>query len=168
MFCLVFLAVLTVMGVSGMESTILEERMSSNMRDHNLAFQAAESALKNAEAWLSIQVTLPITSTNGTTPVWVEDSMDPAADGQYWWDHVNITPTWWTNNGIAIAGVDAVASQPRYLIEQYHTADSGQSIAIGGGETTVPRVFHRITTRAVGINATTQISLQSTFVKPYD
>ena len=55
-FCLVFLAILTMLGVSGMESTILEERMSGNMRDYTLAFQAAESALKNAEAWLVGQI----------------------------------------------------------------------------------------------------------------
>ena len=168
-FCLVFLAVLTMMGVSGMESTILEERMSANMRDHNLAFQAAESALKSAEAWLIAQTSLPIASTDGTTTVWQQDSMDPeAGDGRYWWDHADITPTWWTNNGTAIAGVDDVAAQPLYIIEEYYTVDSGQSIGIGGGEVTVPRVFHRITSRAVGIAPTTQISLQSTFVKPYD
>ena len=168
-FCLVFLAVLTMMGVSGMESTILEERMSSNMRDHNLAFQAAESALKNAEAWLTAQSGLPVTSAHGSTVVWEEDAMDPAAaDGLYWWSHANITPTWWTNNGIEISGVDDVAAQPLYIIEEYRTADTGQSIGIGGGEVTVPRVFHRITARAVGAATTTQVSLQSTFVKPYD
>jgi len=168
-FCLVFLAVLTMMGVSGMESTILEERMSANMRDHNLAFQAAESALKSAEAWLTAQTGKPVTSTNGSTRVWEEDAMDPSAtDGLYWWDSTSITPPWWTNNGVAISGVDDVAAQPLYIIEEYRTADSGQSIGIGGGEVTVPRVFHRITSRAVGIATTTQVSLQSTFVKPYD
>ena len=64
-FCLVFLAILTALGITGMESTILEERMSGNMRDFNLAFQAAESALKNGEGWLDGQINLPITSTDG-------------------------------------------------------------------------------------------------------
>lgn len=168
-FCLVFLAVLTMMGVSGMESTILEERMSANMRDHNLAFQAAESALKSAEAWLGAQAVLPIASNNGSTPVWTQDAMDPAAnDGLYWWEHANITPTWWTNNGTALAGVDDVVTQPLYLIEEYFTVDSGTSNAIGNGENPTVRVFHRITSRAVGIAPTTQVTLQSTFVRPYD
>lgn len=168
-FCLVFLAVLTMMGVSGMESTILEERMSANMRDQNLAFQAAESALKRAEAWLVAQTTLPATSSDGTTPVWVQDAMDPnAADGRYWWDHVNITPTWWGNNGTAIVGVDDVIAQPRYIIEEYYTVDSGNSLGTGSGEIPTVRVFHRITTAAVGIAPTTRVTLQSTFVRPYD
>jgi len=168
-FCLVFLAILTVMGTSGMETTILEERMSSNMRDYNMAFQSAESALKNAEAWLVLQDTLPVTSSDGSTRVWTEDSMDPAAgDGRYWWDHANIDAAWWAANADAIAGVADVATQPVYVIEQYRTVDSGQSIAIGSGEATVPRVFHRITSRGVGVNGTTSVRLQSTFVQSYN
>jgi len=167
-FCLVFLAILTVMGTSGMETTILEERMSGNMSDYNLAFQSAESALKNAEAWLVLQDTLPVVSSDGSTRVWSEDSMDPSAvDGRYWWDHANIDAHWWTANGDAVAGVADVAAQPTYIIEQFRTVDSGQSIAIGSGETSVPRVFHRITARGVGVNATTSVRLQSTFVQSY-
>lgn len=169
LFCLVFLAVLTIMGVSGMESTTLEERMSANMRDHELSFNAAESALQAAEAWLSAQNTLPITATDNTTDVWAEDSMDPDTDdGLYWWDHAGIDNTWWTNNGDAITDVAEVAAQPTYIIEQYKTVDTGQSIAIGSGEVTVPRIFHRITARGVGINANTTTVVQSTFVNTYD
>ena len=168
-FCLVFLAILTVLGVSGMESATLEERMSGNMRDYTLAFQAAESALKNAEAWLVAQGPLPTTSTDGSTTVWAADSMDPAAnDGAYWWDHANIDGNWWTTNGDAMANVASVSTQPVYVIEEYRSVSSGQSIAIGGGETTLPRTFHRITSRAVGVNVTTEVILQSTFVQTYD
>jgi type IV pilus assembly protein PilX len=168
-FCLVFLAILTVMGVSGMETTILEERMSGNMRDYNLAFQAAESALKAGEAWLILQPpNLPIVSADGSTGVWSEDAMDPSVvDGKYWWDHVNINPAWWGTNGLAITSVGDVASQPTYVIEEYKTVDSGQSIGIGGGALAQPRVFHRITARGVGLNATTEIQVQSTFVQSY-
>lgn len=167
-FCLVFLAILTMLGVSGMESTILEERMSGNMRDYTLAFQAAESVLKNAEAWLVTQNTLPITSIDGNTGVWAVDSMDPAAnDGAYWWDHVNINAAWWAANGDALFNVASVNTQPVYVIEEYRVVDTGQSIAIGGGEVTLPRTLHRITARAVGVNATTEVKLQSTFVRSY-
>lgn len=168
-FCLIFLAVLTMMGIAAMESATLEERMSGNMRDHEVAFNAAESAMQAAEAWLVSQNTLPITSTNGSTPVWAEDSMDPdVADGYYWWDHASINSTWWTNNGTDIDDVAQVSEQPRYVIEEYRTVDTGQSISLGSGEVTVPRIFHRITARGVGINPTTQAVVQSTFVQTYD
>jgi type IV pilus assembly protein PilX len=167
-FCLVFLAILTMLGVSGMESTILEERMSGNMRDYTLAFQAAESALKNAEAWLVTQDALPFTSDDGSTTVWAVDSMDPPVnDGAYWWDHVNINAAWWAANGDALINVASVNAQPVYVIEEYRVVDTGQSIAIGGGEVTLPRILYRITAQAVGVNATTEVKLQSTFVRTY-
>jgi|TARA_B100002003_G_C14155367_1_gene556168 type IV pilus assembly protein PilX len=169
-FCLVFLAVLTIMGVSGMESTILEERMSGNMRDISMAFQAAESALKEAESWLDTQTTLPTTSTDGSTTVWSEDAMDPAPnDSVHWWsDGARNINAWWVANAIQLNSFPANAANPRYIIEEYHTATSGQSIGIGSGEITRPRVFHRITARGVGATALAEVSVQSTFVRPYD
>ena len=168
-FCLVFLSILTVMGTSGMETTVLEERMSSNMRDHTLAFQSAESALKNAEAWLLAQAALPIVSGDGSTTVWSENAMDPSAtDGKYWWDHANINAAWWNANADAIAGVAGVATQPGYVIEEYRTVDSGESLATGSGETPRSRTFHRITARGVGINPNTAVRVQSTFVQSYN
>jgi type IV pilus assembly protein PilX len=143
--------------------------MSANMRDYQMAFQAAESGIKAAEAWLINQVNLPITSADGTTAVWAEDAMDPApADGQVWWKDPNRNADWWDNNGTALTNVAEVAAQPGYIIEQYRTVDSGQSIGIGGGETTVPRIFHRVTSRGVGLNATTEVIVQTTFVQTYD
>ncbi|MEQ8956200.1 MAG: PilX N-terminal domain-containing pilus assembly protein [Gammaproteobacteria bacterium] len=171
LFCLVFLAVLTMAGVAGMESSTLEERMSGNMRDHEVAFNAAESALQAAEAWLVLQGTLPITSTDGSTAVWAEAAMDPdGTDGLFWWDHTDINAAWWANdtNTDAITNVAQVASQPRYVIEQYRTVDTGQSISLGSGEVTVPRIFHRVTARGVGINPTTTTVVQSTFVQTYN
>lgn len=168
-FCLVFLSILTVMGTSGMETTVLEERMSANMRDHAMAFQSAESALKNAEAWLLLQAALPIVSGDGSTTVWSEDSMDPSAtDGKYWWDHANINAAWWAANADAIAGVAGVSAQPSYVIEEYRTVDSGESLGTGGGEVARSRTFHRITARGVGVNPNTSVRVQSTFVQSYN
>lgn len=173
-FCLIFLTVLTMMGVSGMESTTLEERMSANMVDHEAAFNAAETALQAGEAWLIAQQVLPIISTDGSTVVWQEDSMDPSTaaggndDGKYWWDDNNVGATWWTNNALAPSNVPGVASQPRYLVEEFKTVDTGQSIGLGGGESTNPRVFHRITARGWGIATTTSAMVQATFVQTYD
>lgn len=47
---LIILVVITLLGLAGMRSTLLRERMSANMYDRSLAFQSAESALRQAEA----------------------------------------------------------------------------------------------------------------------
>lgn len=46
---LIMLLLLTIIGAAAMRDTNLQERMAGNMRDHNLAFQAAEAALRFAE-----------------------------------------------------------------------------------------------------------------------
>lgn len=46
---LILLLVLTVIGISSISTTGLNEKMAANYRDHNLAFQAAEAALKAGE-----------------------------------------------------------------------------------------------------------------------
>jgi type IV pilus assembly protein PilX len=49
---LIFLLLMTLLGVSAMRGSNMQERMAGNLRDRNLAFQAAEAALRSGEAWL--------------------------------------------------------------------------------------------------------------------
>ena len=46
---LIMLLLLTIIGVTAIQTSSLEEKMAGNMRDQNLAFQAAESALRVGE-----------------------------------------------------------------------------------------------------------------------
>jgi type IV pilus assembly protein PilX len=59
---LIMLLLLTLIGVAGMRDTLLQEKMAGNMRDREIALQAAESALRAAEAQLgnSQSLYLPI------------------------------------------------------------------------------------------------------------
>ncbi|PJI46436.1 MAG: pilus assembly protein PilX [Pseudomonas sp.] len=47
---LVMLVLLTLIGLAGMRMVQLEERMAGNLRDRQMAFQAAEAALRAGEA----------------------------------------------------------------------------------------------------------------------
>jgi type IV pilus assembly protein PilX len=49
---LVFLLLLTILGMTAMQVTTMQERMAGNSRDKNLAFQAAEFGLRDGEAFL--------------------------------------------------------------------------------------------------------------------
>ena len=49
---MILMVILGVLAVSGMEDTAMQERMSGNLRDREIAFQAAESALREGEAWV--------------------------------------------------------------------------------------------------------------------
>ncbi|AYC34322.1 hypothetical protein D3880_18995 [Pseudomonas cavernae] len=54
--CLIMLLVLTVLGVTSMSGSTLQERMAGGARDYNVAFQAAEAALRVGEAHVRQQV----------------------------------------------------------------------------------------------------------------
>lgn len=63
---LLLLLVMTIIGLASMETSTLEEKMTGNLRDQSLAFQAAESALRDAESWLDdISVISNFNNTNG-------------------------------------------------------------------------------------------------------
>ncbi|PIE83390.1 MAG: hypothetical protein CSA09_00480 [Candidatus Contendobacter odensis] len=49
---LILMTVITLVGVTAMQGTTLQEKMAGNLRDSNLSFQASEAALRNCEQLL--------------------------------------------------------------------------------------------------------------------
>ncbi|HBZ29300.1 MAG TPA: hypothetical protein DEO56_01675 [Nitrosomonas nitrosa] len=154
---LIFLVILTLLGVTAMQTTILEERMAGNLRDENLAFQAAEAALREGELFLE-QITLPVF--DGSNGLYRYDPKNP--------DNPSSAPnpiTWsgWSTSGRTInVTIQGVASQPRYIIEQL------DSISIAGGSAqqsaqSLTSTMFRITARGVGGSETAVVFLQSTY-----
>jgi len=56
---LILLVVMTLVGLSGLRTVTLEERMTSHTFDRSISFQAAEAALKEAEAFIQLNQALP-------------------------------------------------------------------------------------------------------------
>jgi type IV pilus assembly protein PilX len=54
---LVLLLVMTLLGIVGMRTTSMEERMSANLYDRSIAFQAAEAALREGERQAGLRPT---------------------------------------------------------------------------------------------------------------
>ena len=63
---LVLLVVITLVGVTAMRSTTLQEKMAGNLRDSNLSFQAAEAALRACETLMQIDYQAQVTAFNAT------------------------------------------------------------------------------------------------------
>jgi type IV pilus assembly protein PilX len=109
---MIFLLVMTVLGVAAMRNSTMQERMSGNARDWNLAFQAAEAALREAEDYLLTTAILPdFNDTNGlydfesaNRPVWTGSS---PSNGSGYVEYA--------------ADLDGTAQRPRYFIEQLST-----------------------------------------------
>lgn len=148
---LIFLVILTLIGVTALTNTMMEERMAGNTRDQEVAFEAAEAAVRDAETFLEA-ATLP--SFNGSNGLYSQEAA-PAPE----WDAVT-----WTN-ARAYADDDfagKTADSPRYLIEeQPATPDPGGSLA--AGEALDEARVYLITARGVGANANTRVVLETAY-----
>ncbi len=141
---LIFLLVLTIVGVAAMQSTTLEEKMAGNVKDRNLAFQNAESAIREAETFIDNVITLAVF--DGANGLYGEADAEPNF----------LATTTWTSSGAHVqssADYGAYAS-PRYFIKQFQTVAgvegslnlSGYGDNKGGGDVTI----FNITARGTG------------------
>lgn len=158
---LIMLVVLTIMGVVAMKSSILQERLASGAMDQNVAFQAAESALRDAEIYINTR----LTPDSGFSAACTNGLCLPSSTSTSAWAAISD----WTSSGIPIvfgsetttAAIADVARQPRYIIELLPDLPPppGDSKATTGG------TAFRITAMGWGRRATTPIMLQSIYIK---
>lgn len=140
MVSLVFLIILTMLGVNAVTNNSLQERMAGNTRNRDLAFQAAEAALRYAES---------------TLPSWRRSMFDGSVEGLFIYDgtELNDAVYWrdlahWTSARQLPAGsLNQVAEPPRYLV---HKMPSSGEVE-----------YYRITARGVGGDISAVVILQS-------
>ena len=164
---LLLLVVLTLLGTSSMQNTVLQERMAGNMNQRNLGLQAAEAALREGESWLAGLAAAPVeksTSPN-SSEVWKRDAPIVNSD-RYWWTQAS--ESWWNSGSTRQATeYDAVPGQsaPRYVIEHRFFKQDNQVVGFGPP---TGRDYHRLTARGVGQTNTAKTTLQSHFTRRYN
>lgn len=151
---LIFLAVLTILGVAAVRGTLLEERMAGNTRDRDLAFQSAELALRAGEQILQGALLPPFAVNTGYTP----QRIAAGATNNYW-----INTHDWANEAIVLAGAPAgTAAAPSYVIEQLNVSSGAAGGGLGFGALTDSGTY-RVTARGVGQSNNTVVILQAVF-----
>jgi type IV pilus assembly protein PilX len=178
---LMFLLVLAVLGVSALNSTLMQEKMVSNTKDANLAFQAAEAGLRDGEADVERNKTIwtPTSFSSAcTNGLCVPPSTWPSPSS------LDISKAIdWTNTGLtrrygsqtALPLLPDVAAQPQYVIERIPPppglpATPGSSVGIGCGVSCPPPptgFAYRLTVLATGMRPETRVVLQSTYIVRY-
>lgn len=157
---LILLVVLTLAGIGAARVNILEERMVSATYNRQLAFQAAEAALRDGERFVQSAV-LP--AFNGSDGLYMAPLPE---DPKIWagWDADD-----WANADNTIAYDDAggaltgVAAQPVYIIEELARTASGAGGSLGAGQPQPETVYYRVTARGVGGIDTSVVLLQSIY-----
>lgn len=147
---LIFLLLMTIIGVTTMQTTTLQERMAGNTRDMNIALQASETALRDAEAWLGL-------AGNSTQADTHAELTNPVA-----WDGATPPPLAITMTSLghtASPGLVYVAAPTQVFYGGSQSADfAGTTSGMGP-----PANFYPITSLASGGSDSTVVMLHSMF-----
>ncbi len=153
---LIILLIMTFIGLAGMEMTGMEEKMAGNMRDRNMAFQAAEATLLEGEQFVETQSPMPLfDGNNGLYPL--------LSNGKKRWDEVD----WSANSDIrsyAGQGLGELSAAPAYIVEELHSASSDDNLD-PGEVVEDDRFYYRVTARAAGQTNAAEVMLQTIYRK---
>lgn len=171
---LVILLIITLLAVSSIRESTLEERIVGNIRNQQAAFNGAESALREGEKRLR-QAEPPATTANCTGSTTLCVMATPPSNL-----HVNDWAWWNTNsNAIAYKGSNATTSSLNRLVSSprwntaFHAFDPADST--GRVEVTDPELrsrgvgpyYYEVNAASQGRNDQIMINLQSVSVQRY-
>lgn len=161
---LIFMVVLTLVAMAGMRTTLMEQRMATNARNRDMAFQAAEAALREGIALVrggTLTVgKFPITGAGCTTaPPRGLCRPSPAGTATPIWNTVfPVGQTTASSQAATYAGaLPLVVSQPQYIIELLSPDVTNPKYS---GKSTP----YRITARGWGTSAEAQATVQATYL----
>jgi type IV pilus assembly protein PilX len=174
---LIFLLILTVIGLAGMQNTSLQEKMAGHMRERSLAFQAAESALRAGEVYLatSIPVFVCTSDTDGlynnstpgastdcpTSKGWPSskqtDHPYPPDNELFWKGNTDVVQLGNTSHQY-----DQLAEKPKYVLEALSSGAPGAAVTLEADiPISVGPKYYRITARGVGRDSSAVVVTQS-------
>ncbi len=164
---LVMVLLISIVGLSAVRSSGLQEAMAGNTRDRNLAFQAAESALTFGESLVAPtnKIPPPMNNSDGN----FNKQVDTPSESVIFYDEIK-----WDQKA-KVTGLELidVYEKPAYIIEQLQTnhgddaALEGSAIDKVGLETSGNPIPYRISSKGAGGNEKTIVILQSTYKRRF-
>ena len=130
------LLLITLLAVGSMQDTLLQERMTTNLEDRNIAFEAAEAGLRRSEL-----------------DVWGGAFSGPRPN----------SPTNWENLGAALGTSDSLDDRSANQPEHFVGPASCPPVDLEGG---CPVELFQVYSRGTGGRDDTQVILRSTFGRP--
>lgn len=159
---LIFLALMTLIGVTAYSVATQEERMAANARDRMRAFEAAEAALRHCEGLLSGPVPPPLAAATTNSPTGMYDA--PNWDEQEKWQ----AASWTSADSLQVPGGSArwgeVFEPPRCIVQRLartRTANPSVRAELPWGLA----YAYQVTARGVGANRNTVVVLQTMFIR---
>lgn len=169
---LLLLLVMTVLALGASQSTRLQERMAGSTRNQDLAFQAAEAALRAGERWVDnpAMVAAPLPCNSAPCLVWERGLLDSQVSYQ---DQAFQPRSWWTtvatpyvDSGQAISGTGLAVAEPQFYVEELEEVPDALSIPPNGPPPS--RMYYRVVARGEGGTANANVVLHSTFARRFN
>lgn len=157
---MLLLLVLTIIGVTVMQMSRMQERMAGNTRDVNLAFQAAEGAMRGAELYVRQQKSRPLGCSTSPCQVWLQDSLTGSI--------ANRDADWWKDNGqtYSQATMAGVEEAPTSVVEELGFVRTDGGVVLGQ-DPPDGRDFYQVTSRSTGGSGLADVVLQSTYTRKF-
>ncbi|VAW65204.1 hypothetical protein MNBD_GAMMA08-40 [hydrothermal vent metagenome] len=169
---LVFMSILTVLGISAMRNNTLDVKIHNAMLDRLNAFQCSEAALRQGERFIK-DATEQLDATAGGVPdqgarqVWSENN-------NILNNLVNENREWWTINGwgdFVLSNPDVnigCATEAEYIVQSLGGAgDNGSGDLSFKAEAESQMNVYRISSRSEGVSSNSAVILQSTFTRQF-
>jgi type IV pilus assembly protein PilX len=134
---IVIMVVIALLATSGMDDASMQERMSGNLRDREMAFQAAEAALRAGEQWVLSNPNAPLANELPYGPEYAS------------WDGVTPVPTGSLSGLYTTADGISLAADPAFYVGQPQLIEDPTALGMSGGRPP-PRLFYPVLARAVG------------------
>lgn len=163
---LMMLLLVTIIGLAGVRMVSLEEKMSANSYDRNLAFQAAEAALREAEHYVEDNKPIPsYTDDDNTCPTSSPGPINncalgvcpkPDKDCESRWELASFTG--WVNATTTLSTL--AGNAPQYFVEYL---GSSFNCTDGGGSDPKTCKRYRVTARSNPGAGRASVILQSVY-----
>ncbi len=177
---LIILLVMTLIGVTSMQTTIMQEKMAGNSRDLSMAFQAAEGAARTGETWLSGLTAVPdptiCTLIAGQCALWSAFNLGPGiipgdpstalmqAAGASGYTDSGL----WASGRSATLPLPATMTQPIFFVEHIDIFRDSQNLGQQQDlNSSSFRNVYAVTTRGTGGTTTANAFVQTNFVRRF-
>lgn len=160
---LVLLLILTVLGTSGIQDTLIAERMTGNFRDVALAFEAAESSLRTWEGRVGDNNFDFVTQVTGGDLIGYDVTDSTVSILPY--DDASYATVAQLTLTIAVSSL-SIQQQPTYYVERLPpVVVPGSSLVRGFQGSVLELVFYRITSKGFGVSPNAEVILQSSYFR---
>lgn len=148
---LIMIGIMSIIAVSAIRGSSMQEAMAGNLHDRNLAFQAAEAGLRYAEDdVLANGAGYTFGDAGG---LYTDQNKTTSTEGSV----KDWTAEQWKNNSIQLENSDLSVTLPAY--PQYVIERIGTVVDASGSSSTI----YRITSRAFGLTGGSEVIVQSTY-----